>query len=250
VLGALAVLRFGVLSSLAICVPALPAGAALKIDSDTTAESLTVDVHGRAQVSWTVNGTRRTAVVAGSSVRYRGRLTKAASAARVAPTVPFALVQLRLPDGEQFALQRLRRTGQYGALGPWELYLARWHGDPTQLTVTESRRRVCGTVTYHGAAVYGSAHTRTGNPLDSLGRNIYIDSLRPSGWYRLMGVLARPRGYALAIRRGWLGSRYRARVIGPNIGGDLAPVASAMTSALSALRGNACPFPPGMYAHA
>jgi hypothetical protein len=96
VLGALGVVRFAVLSSVAVCVPALPAGAALKIDADTTAESLTVDVHGRAQVSWTANGTRRTAVVSGSSVRYRGRLKKAASAVRVAPTVPFALLQLRL----------------------------------------------------------------------------------------------------------------------------------------------------------
>ena len=209
-----------------------------------------VDTSGRAQVSWTRAGVRRTAVVSGSHVRYRGHVKGTASAVRVAPTVPFALVQLRLPDGEQFALQRLQRTGQFGGLGPWELYLARWRGDPTQLSVTESKRRICGTVTYHGAAVYGSAHTRSGNPLDALGRNVYIDSLRPSGWYRLMGVLARPRGYALAIRNGWSGSRYRARVIGPNVAGDLAPVASAETPAPSASRHDACPFPPGAYAGA
>jgi hypothetical protein len=245
----LRVLRFAVLSSVVVCAPA-PASAALKIDSGTTAESLGVDAHGRAQVSWTTNGTRRTAVVSGSSVRYRGHVKRTAAAVRVTPTVPFALLQLRLPDGEQFALQRLRRTGQYGRLGPEELYLARWRGAATQLTVMESRRRVCGTVTYHGAPVYGFAHARSGNPLDALGRNIYIDSLRPSGWYRMMGVLARPRGYALAIRSGWTGSRYRALVIGPNMAGDLAPVASAETPALSALRHESCPFPPGTYAGA
>jgi hypothetical protein len=242
-------LGFAVVSSVVVCAPA-PASAALKIDSSTTVESLRIDAHGRAQVSWMSDGARRTAVVSGSSVRYRGHVKRTAAAVRVAPTVPFALVQIRLPDGEQFALQRLRRTGRFGRLGPSELYLARWRGDPTQLTVTESRRRVCGTVTYHGAAVYGFAHTRSGNPLDALGRNVYIDSLRPSGWYRMMGVLARPRGYALAIRSGWLGSRYRALVIGPNVAGDLAPVASAETPALSALRRGTCPFPPRTYAGA
>ncbi len=241
--------KFAALSSVVVCAPA-PASAALKIDSSTTAESLSVDAHGRAQVLWTAHGTRRTAVVSGSSVRYRGHVKRTAAAVRVPPTVPFALEQIRLPDGEQFALQRLRRTGQYGRLGPEELYLARWRGDPTRLTVTESRRRVCGTVTYHGAAVYGFAHTRSGNPLDALGRNVYIDSLRPSGWYRMMGVLARPRGYALAIRSGWTGSRYRALVVGPNVAGDLAPVAAAETPALSAMRHDTCPFPPRTYAGA
>lgn len=239
--------RIALLCSVVACVPALPASAALKLDSGTSAETLTVDAHGRAQVSWTRVGTRRTAVVTGSSVRYGGGIASSADAVRVAPTVPFALAQLRLPDGEQFALQRLRRTGQFGQLGPFELYLARWRGDPTQLTLSGSQKRICGTVTYHGAAVFGSAHTPSGNPLDALGRNVYLDSLRPSGWYRMLGVLARPRGYAFLVRSEWIGSRYRALVVGPNVSGDLAPVASAELAVTEQSDGP-CPFPPGTYA--
>jgi len=58
------------------------------------------------------------------------------------------------------------------------------------------------------------------------------------------------QGYALAIRSGWTGSRYRALVVGPNVAGDLAPVAAAETPALSAMRHDSCPFPPRTYAGA
>jgi hypothetical protein len=101
-------------------------------------------------------------------------------------------------------------------------------------------------VTYHGKAVYGGAHTSSGNPLDALGRNVYLDSLRSSGWYRMLGVLARPLGYAFLVRSEWVGTRYRALVVGPNVGvgGDLAPVAEAETDAADE---GECPFPPGAY---
>ena len=43
-----------------------------------------------------------------------------------------------------------------------------------------------------------------------------------------MGVLTRPRGFALLIREAaWRGSRYRALVPGPNVDGDLAPDVTA-----------------------
>ena len=43
-----------------------------------------------------------------------------------------------------------------------------------------------------------------------------------------MGVLTRPRGFALLIREAaWRGARYRALVPGPNIDGDLAPDVTA-----------------------
>jgi hypothetical protein len=233
------------LLTLLACVAAAPADAALKVDSGATGAKLVVDARGHAQVSWTSAGTRRTAVITGSSVRYGGGIG-ASTGVRVTPTVPFALAQIRLPDGTQFALQQLQRTGQFGKLGPSELYLARWRGDPTELTLTREGQRICGTVTYHGAAVYGTVHTRSGNPLDALGRNVYLDSLRPSGWYRMLGVLSRPRGYAFLVRPEWQGSRYRALIVGPNVAGDLAPVASAETMDAE----GTCPFPSGTYAGA
>jgi hypothetical protein len=239
------------LAVVAACLSAAPAHAALRLDSGTSNESMVVDAHGTVAVTYTTGGRSRTVVVSGSTLRYRGAgVTASPSARRVTPTVPFALVQMGLPDGRQFALQRLHRTGQFGVLGPEELFIARWRGAPTSLTLTQSGGRLCGTVTYHGVPVYGGAHTPTGDPLDGIGRNVYLDALRPAGWYRLLGVLTRPRGYALALTADRRGSRYRALVVGPNVGGDLAPVASASTPLHPPANPAACPFPPGTYAGA
>lgn len=237
------------LVALAACAWCGTATAALRIDSDTSHASLIVDASGDAQISYTSRGAARTVLVSGSSVQYGGDgLQQAPGAVRVQPTVPFALVQFSLPNGLQVALQRVRRTGQFGVVGPPELYLARWRDAPTQLTLTVSGGRLCGTVTYHGQAVYGGPHTPQGNPLDDLGRNVYLDALRPAGWYRMLGVLARPRGFALAITPDRQGSRYRALVVGPNVGGDLAPIASATTPLQPPANPPACPFAPGTYA--
>jgi hypothetical protein len=238
------------LAAIAAFVSSGPAGAALRLDSETSNESLIVDARGDAQVTFTSRGAWRSVIVSGSSVRVAHGLRLAPGARRVPPTVPFALVQFRLPSGVQVALQRVRRTGQFGLVGPPDLYLARWRGAPTRLTLMVSRGRLCGTVTYHGHAVYGGPHTPQGNPLDSLGRNVYLDALRPAGWYRLLGVLARPRGFALAITADRRGSRYRARVVGPNVAGDLAPVAAAITPLHPPADPPPCPFPPGTYARA
>jgi hypothetical protein len=231
---------------IATCLAPLSASAALRLDSETSGESLIVDAQGNAQVTFTSRGASKSVVVSGSSLHFGGGLSASPTAKHVTPTVPFALVQFRLPNGEQIALQRLHRTGQFGVLGPEELYLARWYGAPTSLTLVQSGGRICGTVTYHGKAVYGGAHTAAGNPLDALGRNVYLDALRPAGWYRLLGVLARPKGFALAITGDRSGSRYRALVVGPNVMGDLAPVASATTPANG--QAASCPFAPGTYA--
>ena len=226
------------------------AGAALRLDSETSNESLIVDARGDAQVSYTSRGASRTVIVSGSRVRPGRGLRQAPGALRVHPTVPFALVQFRLPSGIQVALQRFRRTGQFGAVGPPDLYLARWRGAPTRLTLMRSRGRLCGTVTFHGHPVFGGPHTPQGNPLDRRGRNVYLDALRPTGWYRLLGVLARPRGFALAITPDRRGLRYRALVVGPNVAGDLAPAAAAITPLGPPVHPVPCPFPPGTYAHA
>jgi hypothetical protein len=237
------------IAGLMVCVVSQAANAAVRLDSDTTGESLIVDSHGDAQVTFTSRGASKTVVVSGSTIRFGADgVSQSPTATRVTPTVPFALVQFRLSNGEQIALQRFHRTGQFGVLGPEELFLARWHGAPTSLTLVQTGDRICGTVTYHGRAAYGGAHTAAGNPLDALGRNIYLDALRPAGWYRLMGVLARPRGFALALTADRAGSRYRALVVGPNVMGDLAPVASATTPAHAPAGSASCPFPPGTYA--
>jgi hypothetical protein len=221
------------------------ANAALLVDRTTAGESLKVAANGTVQITWASRGQTRTLVVSGQTLRYGGTINGANRAAQVTPTVPYAVAQYQLPNGEQFALQKIPRLGQLGRLGPVELYLARWSGSPTQLTLTTSPDgRVCGTVSYHGAPVYGGPHTTTGNPLDTLGRNVYIDALKPAGWWRIFGVLARPLGFALYLKPQYAGAQYRALVVGPNTGGDLAPVAVASTAANA---GGECPFATGTY---
>ena len=162
-----------------------------------------------------------------------------------------------LPNGTHYALQRVRRLGQFGHLGPPELRFARWRGEQPRLALTGEWAyngripRICGTATYHGRPFFGYKHTLSGRPLDDFGRNVYIDVLRGSGWFRIMGVLTRPRGFALLIREAaWRGSRYRALVPGPNVDGDLAPDVTASVPMPARGAANACPFETGVYRHA
>jgi hypothetical protein len=221
------------------------ADAALLVGRTTSHESLAVSANGRAQITWSEGGRTRTLLVSGETLRYSGKIAGRNKATKVPPTVPFAIVQYQLPNGQQFALQKINRLGDHGELGAAELYLSRWSGDPTQVTIIASGDgRVCGAVSYHGAAVYGGAHTTAGNPLDKLGRNVYIDSQKSGAWWRIFGVLARPLGWAVLLKPDYVGSAYRATVVGPNTGGDLAPIASATVAAGS---GGDCPFPMGTY---
>ena len=115
-------------------------------------------------------------------------------------------------------------SAQFGKLGAPELRFARWRGAQPELradrasgpTTAACRASAARRPTTAGRS--SAARTRlTGSPLDALGRNVYIDVLRAGGWYRIMGVLTRPRGFALLIREpAWRGSRYRALVPGPN----------------------------------
>ena len=162
-----------------------------------------------------------------------------------------------LANGTHYALQRVRRLGEFGRLGAPELRFARWRGEQPRLSLTGEWAyhgrfpRICGTATYHGQPFFGGPHTLSGRPLDAFGRNVYIDVLRSSGWFRIMGVLTRPKGFALLIREtAWRGSLYRALVPGPNVDGDVAPDVTASAPLPSPGTTSACPFATGVYRHA
>ena len=240
---------------LALAAPAT-APASVIVSRETSAESLRVDASGRAEIAWTTGGRKWTAVLDADRLTF-GRTVAGSAGRRVHPEVPFALMQIELPDGRKFALQRVRRLGQFGARGPWELHVARWHGAPPELTLDVEwayggkMPRVCGTATYHGAAFFGFEHTLQGDPTDRLGRNVYIDVWKGAGrgWYRIMGVLTRPKGWALLIRTpDWQGARYRAFVMGPNVAGDVAPLVAATGRLPDRGVRDVCPFTTGQYA--
>jgi hypothetical protein len=53
----------------------------------------------------------------------------------------------------------------------------------------------------------------------------------PNGWSAMLGVASRPDGsFAVLVRPGWGGRRYRAALAGPNLGATLAPDAVACAS--------------------
>ena len=245
------------LGALVLVVAPATAEASLKVAAWTSGEHLAVAPDGSALVTWREGGRLRRAVVRGDHISYRARIGARRIGRQVRPTVAYGVSEVVLPGGMHYALQRVVRLGQFGRLGARELRFARWRGAPPQLVLTGEWAyhgrlpRVCGTATYHGRPFYGGPHTLSGRPLDALGRNVYIDALRGNRWFRIMGVLTRPQGFALLIRDpAWRGSRYRALVPGPNVDGDLAPDVTASTPSPSPGVANACPFATGLYRNA
>jgi hypothetical protein len=249
--------RMLVLVAVALAAVPATAGASLRVSAWTGREQLAVARDGSAQITWREGGRTRTAVVRGSHIAYRATIGRHHVGRHIAPDVAYGRDEVVLPDGTHYALQRIRRLGQFGRLGAPELRFARWRGAKPRLSLTGEWAyhgrfpRICGTATYHGRAFYGGAHTLSGRPLDAFGRNVYIDVRRSNGWFRIMGVLTRPRGFALLIREAaWRGSRYRALVPGPNLDGDLAPDVTASAPLPAPGLTAVCPFGTGLYRNA
>jgi hypothetical protein len=246
-----------VFGALVLALVPATASASLRVAAWTSGERLAVARDGSALVTWRQAGRVHRAVVRGGRIAYGSHIGRRRAGRAVRPDVAYGVAEVVLPDGTHYALQRIRRLGQFGQLGAPELRFARWRGAEPQLSLTGEWAyhgrlpRMCGTATYHGRAFYGGRHTLSGRPLDAFGRNVYIDVLRGSRWFRIMGVLTRPRGFALLIRDpAWRGTRYRALVPGPNIDGDLAPDVTASTPMPAPGAANACPFGTGLYRNA
>jgi hypothetical protein len=142
-------------------------------------------------------------------------------------------------DGSYWALQTWRREELDGG---WtgrprqqaaELHLSHWRGSLPVLHVRMDwayRRydRLFGYLSYRSSRVYGFSATGRGNPLDTYGRNVYVDVHDPpwgSGWYRFnSGLTHNPDGnfcigmYTLYGRtQPAKGDEYRATVMGPGV---------------------------------
>jgi hypothetical protein len=146
-----------------------------------------------------------------------------------------------VPDGSYWALQSWRRLIRgYGATrGPLELHLSHWRGPIAQLVINQNWafgrfRHIFGRLTYRGVGVFGFRSTSSGNPLDSYGRNIYVDTFHSrlgKGWHRVGGFLTHHRGhtkgdfcfgfYPHAGRPSGDGTKYRATAEGPGVTPDV-----------------------------
>lgn len=219
---------------------------------------LGVDGSGRAWVTFVSEGARRTVYASGAvdalppttgrtQVRFQlsfagGSPGTSACRPYAGPPLAWLVTACTAPDGSHWAVQSWqRRLPNYG-LPPapdraaWELRLSHWTGEPATLEITTdwSYRRfhhLFGTLTHRGSGVHGFRSTRTGEPLDDFGRNVYVDTLDSAygpGWKRENSFLSHgPHGtfcygfYPHGGRPEGKGRRYRATVIGPGVTPDV-----------------------------
>ena len=114
------------------------------------------------------------------------------------PALSWEVAACKAPDGSYWALQAWQRgLPDYGinpspAQAAWELRLSHWKGELPVLDIHTDWSyhrydQLFGTYSYGGVPVYGFHATSAGVPLDTYGRNIYVDtfgSAYGSGWKR------------------------------------------------------------------
>jgi hypothetical protein len=151
------------------------------------------------------------------------------------PSLPWLVVACKAPDGSYWALQawqRLRRNFG-GTSAPVELQASHWTGPIAQLEVwldwsfRGRFQHLFGRYTYRGKPIFGFHVTRQGAPLDSYGRNVYLDTYDSeygSGWHRENGFLTHGRTgtfcygfYPHGSYPSGAGSAYRITVLGPGV---------------------------------
>jgi hypothetical protein len=159
------------------------------------------------------------------------------------PALAWFITACTAPDGSHWAVQSWQRgLPDYGVTPTkttqtaWELRLSHWTGDLPVLTVHagwayKKFDYIFGSFTYQGTGVFGFAHTPRGVPLDTHGRNLYVDTLDSAygpGWMRENSFLMHePNGqfcygfYPHAPHPIGAGSRYRATIIGPGVTPDV-----------------------------
>jgi hypothetical protein len=224
------------------------------IDRDARNVSLRVSATGHALVTYYARGaTRRVHAWGALNARppsrgvaqvsfgldYTGRRLRGGTCLRYdGPPLAWLVRACKAPDGTYWALQAWERIKPNfgGVSGARELRLSHWVGPLPQLWLKFDwayRRfdHLYGALTYGGAGVFGFRSTRAGAPLDSYGRNVFVDTLDSRygrGWRRENGFLTHaPNGsfcygfYPHGNRPAGKGTRYRATVVGPGVTPDV-----------------------------
>jgi len=160
------------------------------------------------------------------------------------PALAWAVTACKAQDGTYWAVQSWQRDlPDYGVAptatqASWEVHLAHWKGPLPELTISTDWAwnqwdHIYGTYTYDGAPVYGFKSTAVGAPLDTFGRNLYLDSFSSDygtpGWARVNSWLTHnPEGswcYGLyphgAGNHTGDGTKYRLTIIGPGLTPDI-----------------------------
>ena len=150
-----------VLVALALVIAPATAGASLKSLPGRAASSS----RSRATAARRSRGAKAAARARPSCAATASRTARTIGAhhigRHIAPDVAYGRDEVVLPNGTHYALQRIRRLGQFGQLGAPELRFARWRGAQPRLSLTGEWAyngrfpRICGTATYHGRAFFG-----------------------------------------------------------------------------------------------
>jgi hypothetical protein len=158
------------------------------------------------------------------------------------PPLAWEVTACKASDGSYWALQAWQRMlPDYGVTptglqSSWELRLSHWTGPLPVLTISTDWAwhqwdHIFGTYVYASDPVFGFRSTSSGSPLDSFGRNVYVDTFDSSygsGWKRENSFLTHtgtgvfcysfnPHGSHLAGH----GTSYRATVEGPGVTPDV-----------------------------
>ena len=158
------------------------------------------------------------------------------------PALAWAVAECKAPDGSYWAVQSWQRLlPDYGVKpsaiqSAWEVHLAHWTGALPVLQVSTDWSwhqwdHIFGSYTYDGHAVFGFKSTSVGAPLDSFGRNLYVDTFDSkygTGWSRENSFLTHtntgvfcysfnPHGEHPAGN----GTKYRATILGPGVTPDV-----------------------------
>ncbi len=247
-------------------VPAVATASEL-IDRNATGVRLAVNAQGQALVSYRAAGRVRNVLAWGAvnavaptqsrpQVKFRldysggwGAFRRDLSksfenrcSAYDGPPLQWLVTACKAPDGSYWALQRWQRMLPNYGLAPtpkqavWELRLAHWTGPLPVLEIKlnwayRQYHHMYGRFTYLGNPVHGFRVNPTGVPLDTFGRNLYVDtfdSVYGNGWKRENSFLMHNGSGAFCygfFRHGsrpvGAGKRYRATIIGPGVTPDM-----------------------------
>jgi hypothetical protein len=158
------------------------------------------------------------------------------------PELHWLVTACKAPDGSYWGVQAWQRMlPNYGLEATpkqavWELRLAHWSGEIPELTVKlnwayRKFQHIFGSFSYLGKPVYGFKSTPAGVPLDTFGRNLYVDTFGSAygqGWRRENSFLMHKGTgkfcygfYSHGTHPVGAGTRYRATIIGPGVTPDI-----------------------------
>jgi hypothetical protein len=249
-----------------VCVPV--ASASQLIDRNATGVSLRVNAKGEALLTYRTGGKIKRVLAWGAvnaippnqsrpqvkfNLDYSGGYAKHHNAHYYivfngsclpydGPALAWRVAACKAPDGSYWAVQSWQRALPDYGIAPtsvqsaWELRLSHWTGALPILSIQldwsyRKYDQLFGTYTYGDVPIFGFKATSGGAPLDTYGRNIYVDTFNSAyggGWKRDNSFLTHKSKGAFCYgffphgsHPAGNGLRYRATAEGPGVAPDV-----------------------------